>query len=71
LVGSEFFKRLESEYACNVDCAYGLWRALVDNLAADTSITNYEIKQVLEASLGRSLTPLFTLVAIPYPVAGP
>lgn len=70
-VGSEFFKRLETEYACDVDCAYGLWNALVDNLGTDTSITNYEIKQVLEAALGRSLTPLFDLLAIPYPVGGP
>jgi hypothetical protein len=70
-VGSEFFMRLETQYGCDVDCAYGLWRALIDNLGTDTSITNFKVKRVLETALGVSLTSLFGDLAIPYPIAGP
>lgn len=65
-VGSEFFRRLETEYACDVTCTYGLWRSLIDNLGTRASTTNAEIKMVMELKLGRSLTPLFSALGIAF-----
>ncbi len=65
-VGSELFKRLDSDYGCAGGCAAQVWRDLVDGLGDDTYLTNAKIKAVFERRVGADLSSLFTAVGIPY-----
>lgn len=65
-IGSLFFYGLEVDYGCGMACAAKIWKRL-SNGSSDhfRTITDHEIKEVVEAETGEDVTPLFELLEIP------
>jgi hypothetical protein len=66
LVGSEVFKRLEQSYQCGLDCESKIFRDLVSAYGSSTSVTNANIKAVMERVTGKNLDAVFNAVGLSY-----
>ena len=65
--GSLFFKGLEVDYGCGVECAANIWRQLADYNADQFSTNpNAAIKAATDQVVGRDTSALFDLLRITY-----